>query len=69
MGDEFMIDIHSHILSNVDDGAIDLDMSIKMLQNAVRGGTTGIVATPHFMRGRFEVEYKEILKKVEELKK
>ena len=64
-----MIDIHSHILSNVDDGAIDLDMSIRMLQNAVRGGTTGIVATPHFMRGRFEVEYNDVVQRVEELKK
>lgn len=53
-----MIDIHSHILNNIDDGDIDLDMSIRMLQNAVRGGTTCIVATPHFMRGRFEVKYK-----------
>ena len=64
-----MIDIHAHILNNVDDGAIDLDMSIKMLQNAVRGGTTGIVATPHFMRGRFEVEYNDVVQRVEELKK
>ena len=31
-----MIDIHSHILNNIDDGDIDLDMSIRMLQNAVR---------------------------------
>lgn len=64
-----MIDIHSHILSDIDDGSKDLEMSINMLKKAERAGTTKIIATPHFMRGRFEVEYPEVLKRVEELKK
>ena len=42
-----MIDIHSHILPGVDDGAQNLDDSIEMLKIAVAGGTTDIVATPH----------------------
>lgn len=64
-----MIDIHSHILNDIDDGSKDLEMSINMLKKAERVGTTKIIATPHFMRGRFEVEYPEVLKRVEELKK
>lgn len=63
-----MIDIHSHIVAGIDDGSKDIEMTINMLKKAEKSGTTDIVATPHFMRGRFEVEYNEVLKKVEELK-
>lgn len=63
-----MVDIHSHILAEIDDGSKDMEMTINMLKKAEKSGTTDIIATPHFMRGRFEVEYNEILKKVEELK-
>src|SRR5260370_24492079 len=41
------VDIHSHILWGVDDGARDLDMSLEMLRIAAESGTTDIVATPH----------------------
>lgn len=42
-----MIDIHSHILPGVDDGAPDLDAAVAMLGIARESGTTDIVATPH----------------------
>lgn len=42
-----MIDIHSHILWGVDDGARDREESIAMLRLAAETGTTDIVATPH----------------------
>lgn len=42
-----MIDIHSHILWNLDDGARDFDESVQMLRVAVDSGTSDIVATPH----------------------
>ena len=64
-----MIDIHSHIINEIDDGSKSLEMTITMLKKAERSGTKSIVATPHFMRGRFDVEYSEVLKRVEELKK
>lgn len=63
-----MIDFHSHILHGVDDGAKDENMTIDMLRLAERSGTTEIIATPHFFRGRFQVSYKDIKKSVEELK-
>ena len=42
-----MIDIHSHILWGLDDGAGTLDESIEMLKLAAECGTAEIVATPH----------------------
>jgi protein-tyrosine phosphatase len=42
-----MIDIHSHVLSGMDDGASTLEESLAMLEVARESGITGIVATPH----------------------
>ena len=41
------VDIHSHVLYGLDDGAKTLEESVEMLQLARRAGTTDIVATPH----------------------
>ncbi len=42
-----MIDIHSHLLWGLDDGARTFDDSLAMLRMAAETGTTDIVATPH----------------------
>ena len=44
-----MIDIHSHILPSVDDGAQNISESIKIVKLALEQGVRGIVATPHVM--------------------
>jgi protein-tyrosine phosphatase len=52
-----MIDIHSHILPGVDDGAPSVEQSGRMLDLAVEGGTTAMVATPHDdLRYRFDAQ-------------
>lgn len=43
-----MIDIHSHILPGLDDGAGDMNESIRMLRLARRQGIAQVVATPHY---------------------
>lgn len=42
-----MVDIHSHILSGLDDGARTIEESLAMVRMAAESGTTDIVATPH----------------------
>lgn len=42
-----MIDIHTHVLPGLDDGAQTLDAAVEMLRVAARSGTTDLVATPH----------------------
>ncbi|MDC9500789.1 tyrosine-protein phosphatase [Pseudoalteromonas sp. Angola-18] len=48
-----MIDIHSHILPGIDDGAKDLSESLALLHIAQCDGITHMVATPHIHLGRF----------------
>jgi protein-tyrosine phosphatase len=42
-----VIDLHSHLLPGIDDGAPDLEASVAMGRVAVEGGVEAIVATPH----------------------
>lgn len=49
-----MIDIHCHILPDVDDGAVDMTESVEMLRIAAECGVTDIIATPHCAPGEFD---------------
>jgi len=42
-----MIDIHTHILPGIDDGARTLDESLDMVQIAIEAGDNVLFATPH----------------------
>ena len=46
------VDIHTHILPGVDDGAEDMEQAIGLLQAAWEDGTGAVVLTPHY-RGRY----------------
>jgi len=59
-----MIDIHNHILPNMDDGASSWDISLKMCQEASDDGIKIIVATPHTLNGIYENNPQDIEEKV-----
>lgn len=46
-----MIDLHSHILPGLDDGARDMRESIKMAAMAAQCGVTAMAVTPHCIHG------------------
>ena len=46
-----MIDIHSHILPKIDDGARSMDEALKMAAIAFADGITQMVCTPHMFNG------------------
>lgn len=46
-----LIDIHTHILPGIDDGAADDKMAFEMLQRAYEEGTRVLIATPHYHHG------------------
>jgi len=62
-----MIDIHSHILWGVDDGAHSLADSLEMCRIAYDDGIRTIVATPHTLNGLYQNDRTSILAKVQEL--
>lgn len=64
-----MVDIHSYILSGIDDSEVNFEVSVKMAKEAIKGTTTTIIATPHYCKGYGEISIEEIRKKVEDLNK
>jgi len=58
-----MIDLHTHILPGLDDGARSLEESLEMAKIAERDGIEKIVATPHLFRGNFIHEDLSIIEK------
>ena len=54
-----MIDLHSHVLPNIDDGARNIDETIKLMQEAQEVGFEAIVATSHYMEGYYETNAPE----------
>jgi protein-tyrosine phosphatase len=51
-----MLDIHTHILPGIDDGAPDLEAGVALCRELHGQGITSIVATPHWCSPRFSVE-------------
>ena len=51
MDKRYYTDLHCHILPGVDDGASDMEESLKMLHTAYKMGVRNILATPHYACG------------------
>lgn len=64
-----MIDIHSHILHEVDDGSENIDESINIIKRAERHGIKAMFATPHYLSSGFESDVKNNNDKLNEIKK
>ncbi len=62
-----MIDIHTHIVYGVDDGARDFEESVEMIQMAFNTGTRKMVATSHYMRDTFPYDLHIYKVRLEEL--
>ena len=62
-----MIDIHSHILPGIDDGANTIYDSIDMAKQAVSEGIHTIIATPHHRNGKYDNVKSDILPLVKEV--
>lgn len=56
-----MIDLHSHLLPLVDDGARSLDEALALARVAVEDGIGTMVLTPHVFPGRWDNTYESLL--------
>jgi protein-tyrosine phosphatase len=67
-----LIDLHSHILHDFDDGARTLDAAVAMARSAAEGGVTAMAATPHALssanRGHSRYSVALIRERLEELR-
>ena len=61
-----MIDIHSHIIPFVDDGSVDLESSLALIEDAIKQGVETIILTPHY-RSRFRLPKEKINSAFEKL--
>lgn len=55
-----IFDIHSHILPGVDDGAMDLEQTLQMLDIAYEEGIRAMIATPHYYLGHKNAESRKL---------
>lgn len=55
-----MIDIHCHILPEVDDGADDMEDALEMAHLAYESGVRAIIATPHSCVPAFSPNFKSV---------
>ena len=49
-----MIDFHSHILPNIDDGSTSMEESVNLIKEAAQTGFTGIILTSHYLQNYYE---------------
>lgn len=58
-----MIDIHSHILPNVDDGSDSLKTSLALVIDEIKNDVDKIILTPHNKSGRYDMPKEELIKR------
>lgn len=54
-----MIDIHTHILPNIDDGSRSIEETINLVKEAKNAGFESILFTSHYMEGYYEINVEE----------
>lgn len=63
------VDIHSHLLPGIDDGAKNLDDSISLITTMYSYGIRNFITTPHVLGDVYPNSSEVILEKLEEVKK
>lgn len=63
-----VIDFHSHIIYDIDDGSKSIEESLEMIENAKQEGSKYICATSHYMVGSYEPEREVYIEKLKSLR-
>lgn len=69
LGESLLVDMHSHLLPGLDDGAPTMDHTIGMLRKFEALGYRKLILTPHVMAGVYNNSSEIILEKLEEVRK
>lgn len=62
-----MIDCHTHLIPNIDDGSTSLESSIDALRQMAEGGIESVICTSHYMRGLYQFKHEDYTSKFKEL--
>lgn len=62
-----MIDLHSHILPGIDDGAANMQMALDMARYAAEDGVEVMACTPHFLPGVYDPDPADVVRRVADL--
>ena len=54
-----MIDFHTHVLPNIDDGSKSVEETFELLKEAKEAGFDSVISTSHYMEGYYEVNVAE----------
>lgn len=54
-----MIDFHTHIIPNIDDGSRNIEETINLIKEAKEAGFEGIVLTSHYIENYYETDVPE----------
>lgn len=54
-----MIDFHTHIIPNIDDGSRNIEETINLIREAKEAGFEGIVLTSHYIENYYETDVPE----------
>ena len=61
-----IVDLHSHLLPNIDDGSKSYRASIRMAKEAVDNGIRAALMTPHHMNGHYVNHKPDVIRLTEE---
>lgn len=54
-----MIDFHTHIIPNVDDGSKSMEETVELLKEAEKTGFETVILTSHYMENYYQIDVKE----------
>jgi tyrosine-protein phosphatase YwqE len=66
--DPIVVDIHSHLLPNLDDGVESFEQAAEIITTFIELGYTKLITTPHVMSDAYRNTSEGILSRLEELK-
>ncbi len=61
-----MVDLHCHLLPEIDDGSKSMETSLRLAKEATENGVTHALLTPHHMNGRYVNHKQDVIRRTQE---
>lgn len=61
-----MVDLHCHLLPEIDDGSKSMETSLRLAKKATENGVTHALLTPHHMNGRYVNHKQDVIRRTKE---